>query len=69
MAKASQIMLNAPLGVELTKQGMWAALETPSLLAAIEFENRQQILTAVTEDSAESRSAFLAKREPNYGYR
>jgi enoyl-CoA hydratase/carnithine racemase len=69
LTKASQITLNAPFGVELTKQGMWIALETPSFLAAIEFENRQQILTAMTEDSTESSSAFLAKREPDYRYR
>jgi enoyl-CoA hydratase/carnithine racemase len=69
LAKAAQIMLNAPFGVELTKQGMWTALETPSFLAAIEFENRQQILTAMTDDSAESRSAFLDKRRPEFRYR
>jgi enoyl-CoA hydratase/carnithine racemase len=69
LAKGAQIMLNAPFGVELTKQGMWTALETPSFLATIEFENRQQILSAMTEDSTESRSAFLDKREPHYRYR
>jgi enoyl-CoA hydratase/carnithine racemase len=69
LAKAREIMLNAPLSVELTKQGMWIALETPSLLAAIEFENRQQILTAMTSDAAEATSAFLAKRRPDYHFR
>jgi enoyl-CoA hydratase len=69
LEKAGQIMANAPFGVELTKQGMWIALETPSFLAAIEFENRQQILTALTEDSDESRAAFLGKRPPHYRFR
>ncbi len=69
LAEAAEIMLNAPFGVELTKQGMWIALETPSFAAAVEFENRQQILTGMTEDSAESRAAFLGKRKPSFRYR
>jgi enoyl-CoA hydratase/carnithine racemase len=69
LEKAGQVMANAPFGVEMTKQGMWIALETSSFLAAIEFENRQQILTALTEDSAESRAVFLGKRPPRYGFR
>ncbi|WP_300400561.1 enoyl-CoA hydratase/isomerase family protein [Nocardioides sp.] len=63
---AAQILANGPGQVELTKQGMWIALETPSLLAAIEFENRQQVITAMTEDSRESAAAFLEKRTPTY---
>jgi len=69
LAKAREVMLNPPLSVELTKQGMWIALETPSLADAIEFENRQQVLTAMTEDQSEAAAAFLAKRPPSYGYR
>ena len=69
LAKAAEIMLNPPISVELTKQGMWAALETPSFRASVEFENRQQVLTALTEDSAESRAAFLDKRPPRFGFR
>jgi enoyl-CoA hydratase/carnithine racemase len=65
-AKAEEIMSNAPAGVALTKQGMWLALEVPSLRAMIEMENRQQVITALTEDSAESRTAFLEKRLPRY---
>ena len=68
-AKAEQIMLNPPFSVELTKQGMWLALQMPSLKAAIEFENRQQILTSLTQDRAEATAAFFEKRPPNYNYR
>jgi enoyl-CoA hydratase/carnithine racemase len=64
LAKAAEIMTNAPASVELTKQGMWMALESPSLIHAIEFENRQQMITAMTEDAAEATSAFLGKRTP-----
>ncbi|MFD1813962.1 enoyl-CoA hydratase/isomerase family protein [Rhodococcus gannanensis] len=66
LAKAREIMLNPPLSVELTKQGMWIALETASFDASVEFENRQQVFTALTEDRGEATAAFLAKRPPSY---
>jgi enoyl-CoA hydratase/carnithine racemase len=66
LAKADEIMLNPPLSVELTKQGMWLALETPGFDAAVEFENRQQVFTAFTDDRAEATAAFLEKRPPAY---
>lgn len=69
LAKAEEIMLNPPISVELTKQGMWTALETPSLSASVEFENRQQVVTAMTADQAEAAAAFLGKRPPIYNYR
>jgi enoyl-CoA hydratase/carnithine racemase len=69
LQKAKEIQRNAPGSVSLTKQGMWAALEMPALATAIEFENRQQVITAMTEDSAEARAAFLEKRTPRYRHR
>ncbi|MFG2043664.1 enoyl-CoA hydratase/isomerase family protein [Dactylosporangium sp. NPDC048998] len=69
LAKAAEIMLNPPLSVELTKQGMHLALEAPSFTAAVELENRQQVLTAMTEDQPEAAAAFLGKRAPRYRYR
>jgi enoyl-CoA hydratase len=69
LAKADEILLNPPLSVELTKQGMWTALEIPSFSATVEFENRQQVLTAMTDDQAEAAAAFLGKRRPDYRYR
>jgi enoyl-CoA hydratase/carnithine racemase len=66
---AEQIAGNAPWSVELTKVGMWRALETPSFDVSVEFENRQQVLTAFTEDQSEAVAAFLAKRPPTFGYR
>ena len=41
---AGQIAGLAPWGVRLTKQGMWTALEIPSEQAAVEYEDRQQIM-------------------------
>ena len=39
---AAQIAALAPWGVRLTKQGMWTALEIPSLQAAVEYEDRHR---------------------------
>ncbi|MGD9958286.1 enoyl-CoA hydratase/isomerase family protein [Nocardioides sp.] len=69
MAKADEILRNAPASVELTKVGMWAALESPSFAATVEFENRQQMVAAMTEDAVEATQAFLEKRPPQYRWR
>jgi enoyl-CoA hydratase len=65
-AKARQIMLNTPFGVALTKEGMWSALEIPGQQAAIDLENRQQIMASATADHREAMTAFLERRPPNY---
>ena len=41
---AEQIAAWSPWGIRLTKQGMWSALEIASERAAIEYEDRQQIM-------------------------
>ncbi|GAA3516231.1 enoyl-CoA hydratase/isomerase family protein [Aeromicrobium panaciterrae] len=69
LAKAAEIALNPPASVALTKQGMWLALEIPSLEAAIELENRQQVITGLTSDRHEATAAFLEKRAPRYEHR
>lgn len=63
---AQAILANPPLSVELTKVGMWAAVESDSFSATVEFENRQQMITAMTEDRGEATAAFLEKRAPRY---
>ena len=64
--KADQVMSNTPFGVALTKEGMWSALEIPGMQAAIDLENRQQIMASFTSDHTEAMRAFLEKRPPNY---
>jgi len=66
IAKAKQVMLNTPFGVALTKEGMWSALEIPGMQAAIDLENRQQIMASATADHREAMTAFLERRAPNY---
>ncbi len=65
-AKAEEIMLNTPLGVALTKEGMWSALEIPGLQAAIDLENRQQIMASFSDDAREARKAKAERRPPKY---
>jgi len=66
VAKAAEIMANTPFGVALTKEGMWSALEIPGLQAAIDLENRQQLVASFTADHREALRAFLEKRPPTY---
>lgn len=55
-ALAGQIAANGGLSTWMTKRGMWANLETGSLAAALELENRTQILMRGTGSLA-SRAA------------
>jgi enoyl-CoA hydratase/carnithine racemase len=66
LAAAEQIAALAPWGVQLTKRGMWAALEIPSEQAAIEYEDRQQIMATFGAAPPEAIAAFLEKRPANF---
>ncbi len=44
LAKADELLAHGAWAVSLTKEAMWASLEIPGLQAAIDLENRQQIL-------------------------
>jgi enoyl-CoA hydratase len=62
---AGQIAALAPWGVRLTKQGMWTALEV-SERAAVEYEDRQQIMAIHSPAVPEAVGAFLEKRPANF---
>lgn len=47
---AASITANSAFGTWMTKRGMWANVETPGLHAALELENRTQILARTTGD-------------------
>ncbi len=66
LAAAKQIAALAPWGVRLTKQGMWAALEIPSEQAAVEYEDRQQIMATFSGAVPEAAGAFLEKRPAEF---
>lgn len=68
ISKAGEIAANSPFGVWMTKEVMWANLETPSLQAGIDLENRTQILSTFTGDMREAVQAFLEKRPPRFSH-
>jgi enoyl-CoA hydratase len=63
---AEHIAALAPWGVRLTKRGMWSALEIPSEQAAVEYEDRQQIMATFSGAVPEAIGAFLEKRPAEF---
>ncbi len=61
---AEMIIANSEFGVSMTKVGLWANLDAPSLRHAIELENRTQVLGTFTGNMTEAAAAFREKRDP-----
>jgi enoyl-CoA hydratase len=61
---AAAIAANSEYGVYMTKLGLWANLDAPSLRHAIQLENRTQVLGTFTGNMTEAREAFIGKRPP-----
>lgn len=62
---AESITTNSPYAVMATKQLMWANLDL-SYSAAMDLENRTQILGTFTSDAVEAKQAFLEGRPPRF---
>jgi enoyl-CoA hydratase len=56
----------SPYGLQMTKQVIWANLENPSLAAAIELEDRNQLMLGMTDNLPEAIRSFDEEREPVY---
>ena len=63
---AELIIDNSEYGVYMTKLGMWANLDAPSLRHAMELENRTQVLGTFTRNMTEAGRAFVEKRDPTW---
>lgn len=63
---AGLITDNSEYGVSMTKLGMWANLDAPSLRHAMELENRTQVLGTFTRNMTEAGRAFVEKRDPTW---
>ena len=63
---AEEMCALSPFGVMMTKQTMWSNLEISSLHAAIDLENRNQLLAGYTGNLDEAIAAFREKRKPVY---
>ena len=61
---AAGVIANSEYGVYMTKLGLWANLDASSLRAAMELENRTQVLGTFTGNMAEAGEAFREKRDP-----
>src|SRR5262245_1756903 len=60
---AAAVTENSEYGVYMTKLGLWTNVDAPSLRAAIELENRTQVLGTFTGNMTEAGEAFREKRE------
>ena len=58
---AAQIAANSPLGVQMTKRALQVNTDASDLSAAIELENRNQVLTHATEEAAAARERWAKK--------
>jgi enoyl-CoA hydratase len=56
----------SPYGLQMTKEIIWVNLENPSLTAAIEIEDRNQLMLGFTENLPEAIRAFDQNRDPIY---
>lgn len=63
---ARQIASNNEYGVWMTKQGLAANLDAPSLRHAMELENRTQVLGYFTGNMEEAMQAFAEGRNPQW---
>jgi enoyl-CoA hydratase len=61
---AADVIANSEYGVYMTKIGLWANLDASSLRAAMELENRTQVLGTFTGNMTEAGEAFREKRDP-----
>jgi enoyl-CoA hydratase len=66
LATAVEMTELSPFGVMMTKRSVWSSLDTASLYAAIEMENRNQLLAGYTGNLDEAIAAFREKRKPTY---
>lgn len=57
---------NSPFGVRMTKQVLALSMDASSLEAAVEMENRTQVIATRTEDVSEAVAAFTEKRPARF---
>jgi enoyl-CoA hydratase len=63
---AAEMCALSPYGLQMTKRVLWANLEVGSLTAAIDLEDRNQLLLGHTPNLEEAITAFKEQRQPRY---
>jgi enoyl-CoA hydratase len=58
---ASQIAAHSPLGVQMTKRALQTNTDAPDLSAAIDVENRNQVITHATDEAAAARGRWTER--------
>jgi enoyl-CoA hydratase len=58
---AEQIAANSPLGVQMTKRALQVNTDATDLAAALEVENRNQVIAHATEEAAEARAKWSGR--------
>jgi enoyl-CoA hydratase/carnithine racemase len=66
LALAKEMLAVAPMGLRLSKRGLNANIDAPSLEAAMAIEDAQQVMLSATADHQEAVASFLAKRTPQW---
>jgi enoyl-CoA hydratase len=66
VAMAEGMCAFSPFGLALTKDTLWAAMEVGSLRAAVDLENRTQLLAGHTGNLTEATAAFKERRPAVY---
>ena len=61
------MLATAPLGLRLTKECFWAAVDGNDLPSVIAMEDRNQVLAVANGDLDEGMRAFIEKRPPRFG--
>jgi len=60
---AGLVAANSPLGVQMTKRALQVNTDAPDLVAAMEVENRNQVITHATDEAAAARERWSKRRE------
>jgi hypothetical protein len=63
---AARVAENTEYGIWMTKRGLWANLDAPSIRHALELENRTQVLGTFTGNMSNAMIAFREKRPPDW---
>ncbi len=66
LAAAGRMAEFSPYGLAMTKDVLWANLEIGSLAAAVELEDRNQLMLGFTDNLPEAIRAFGQNRSPVY---
>jgi len=61
LERASQIAALSPLAVQMTKRTLQVNTDASDLSAAVELENRNQVITHATQEAADARERWAAR--------